>query len=477
MGEFYKNNFHMGWEFKKNKPYYINTDTFVHMVCLGKTKSGKTITLKALVEEAIIRKIACIVLDPAGDIVRIAEVGQYDRKNNKGDFVKTNFINAEKRIFTPMDDSGIPISINPFKNPDQVSAMSDIEYKKYIGIISNILTNITDASHNEFSQISGEIYDYLEDNREVYSMKKLMGLLGKRSKSFKKLSEIYTGSNKMLFDVGIPLDIDLLMNPIIKNKTPLNLIYLPSITDKENKQLFVGVFLRAIYHYLLKNPKPNTQLLLIIDEAQYYIPNRKVTQSSEIIETLIKEGRKFGLCMALASHNISNINYETLSQANYFVLGNITQPQDLGKVKTFIKNIMKDTGGNYDIDKHIADLTTMRPGCLKYLVPELKNPIKNVKARWLHTKHGEPINPKNIHKLNKEYILDYFLHGIEPNTKKVFDEDKKALEIFKSQLYGVQRRYRSSDPGTELMKLCNKCLSLVPNNDIMCDKCKNIFDI
>ncbi|WP_017415090.1 ATP-binding protein [Clostridium tunisiense] len=80
-------------------------------------------------------------------------------------------------------------------------------------------------------------------------------------------------------------------------------------------------------------------LLLVYEEAHKYVPKLKDTKynSSRIsIERIAKEGRKYGVTLAIVSQRPSEISETIFSQCSNFVVMRLTNPQDQGYVKRLL---------------------------------------------------------------------------------------------------------------------------------------------
>ncbi|MBY6951337.1 ATP-binding protein [Clostridium botulinum] len=80
-------------------------------------------------------------------------------------------------------------------------------------------------------------------------------------------------------------------------------------------------------------------LLLVYEEAHKYVPKLKDTKynSSRIsIERIAKEGRKYGVTLAIVSQRPSEISETIFSQCSNFVVMRLTNPQDQGYAKRLL---------------------------------------------------------------------------------------------------------------------------------------------
>ncbi len=88
-----------------------------HVAILGSIGSGKTVAAKVLLEEATLAGIPSIVIDPQGDISKMAfKEPQSVLVKNGVDLERSEMLDSksEYRIWTPASELGLPLSINPF---------------------------------------------------------------------------------------------------------------------------------------------------------------------------------------------------------------------------------------------------------------------------------------------------------------------------------------------------------------------------
>ena len=98
--------------------------------------------------------------------------------------------------------------------------------------------------------------------------------------------------------------------------------------------LVAGLLARLIYDIQFwTEPTLRTPVCLICDEAHVYL--REGEAESPIhgaamrrFETIAKEGRKYGVCLAVVSQRPSELNQTVLSQCNNFVILRLSNDQD-----------------------------------------------------------------------------------------------------------------------------------------------------
>lgn len=94
----------------------------------------------------------------------------------------------------------------------------------------------------------------------------------------------------------------------------------------------------------LKHGDTSTPLLLVYEEAHKYVPkvkDAKFNSSRLALERIAKEGRKYGVTLAIVSQRPSEISETIFSQCNNFVAMRLTNPQD----QDYVKRLLPDSLG------------------------------------------------------------------------------------------------------------------------------------
>lgn len=101
------------------------------------------------------------------------------------------------------------------------------------------------------------------------------------------------------------------------------------------------------YGYYMKRRygKVDTPLLLVYEEAHKYAPKSSLAKyraSTTSIERIAKEGRKYGVTLAIVSQRPSEVSETIFSQCNSFIAMRLTNPDD----QNYVKKLLPDTLGN-----------------------------------------------------------------------------------------------------------------------------------
>jgi DNA helicase HerA-like ATPase len=106
------------------------------------------------------------------------------------------------------------------------------------------------------------------------------------------------------------------------------------IDSMRKKQILVSLIARRLFNLRKKGKIP--PFLLLIEEAHNFA--REKAEESEavsrsIIETIAREGRKFGASLCLISQRPVNLSTTALSQCNTHIILRITNPNDLDHIQ------------------------------------------------------------------------------------------------------------------------------------------------
>ena len=246
-----------------------------HGAMLGSTGSGKTVMAKALIEEAALAGIPALIIDPQGDLARLAlGIEPRELEEKDGDVARARQLmsQCEVRIWTPLRSKGLPLCIDPFRAPpsdldpeeaitawDMVAAgfanLAGFDVEKAQGktvkpFLYEILVegtrcglNVGDFQalarvvrepHQEFIRhLYPECFDQDEDEEkvdpptwnEVMIEHRLTDFEERLPKSTRndlarRLAAFSSGVNQLLFSNGVPIDIDAFVEPAVPGKSP-----------------------------------------------------------------------------------------------------------------------------------------------------------------------------------------------------------------------------------------------------------------
>ena len=469
-----------------------------HAAMLGSTGSGKTVMAKAVIEEATMAGIPSLIIDPQGDLARLILKGDEDVLAQKGgDPSRQNKLMSkqEVRIWTPLRSKGLPLCIDPFHAPpadldpeeaitawDMVAAgfanLADYDVEKAdgktiktylyeilvqstrLGLKVNdfeSLARVVRDPHHEFTKfLYPECFEEAEEGEEVPEVPPWNIVRGDhelvdfeerlpkttRGKLARRLSGFQTGVNQLLFSNGVPINIDTLAKSAVPGKVPVNVVYLNTIQDENQKQYFVQELARELYDWMLDQQpaEGELKLLFFMDEvAPYLPPHPRNPPAKDLIKLIFKQARKYGVSCVLATQNVSDVDYKILAQANSTFVGRFTQPQDIDKVR----HLLKESGTDLDL---VSELPTLQAGEFQVVAPDVDEHPFPIQCRWLYTDHGAPLSEEQVEEHTSDEIRAW---ARSQSSSSHRDGGGSAAALAATRGAGWNKRGKSTRPPDE----------------------------
>lgn len=386
-----------------------------HVVCLGSSGSGKTVTCKVLCEELIRLGIPIIAVDPQGDIASLGVLGQEQDVAAKGTPVEifTSFRDrAEVVVWTPGSALGVPLAVNPLASISELKGVSEDDILRERGFAAEALADLAgfdlrSAKGRTVTTLFSLLLEHAAGSSQpLTGVEGVVRLLETMPTDLKNrvsgvvdnlalLDEVIqrtrlltVGTQSHLLSDGVPLDIDMLLGggradlQASRGKTRLSIIYINTLATERERQFFVGQLALALYRWMLKHPKAEPQALFYIDEVAPYLPPVKKPVCKDALGLLFRQARKYGVCCLAATQSPGDIDYKALGQVSTWCLGRLVVRQDVKKVETQLKALSPDHA-----EAIVAKLPAFTPGRSVLLSPDTFPAPIEMQTRWLVTQH------------------------------------------------------------------------------------------
>lgn len=377
-----------------------------HMLALGGTGSGKTVLCKVIVEECIRKGLPVVAVDPQGDLASLAmaEDPSVLIKMGVDPGIAREFRDrVDVKIWTPGATLGIPLSLTPAMNVP--SGIRPEDRIRAFGSVGNALASMVGVTDEATAVAFSMILEYADrQNLACSNIDDFINFLADpplplarsmdtvfdakaRAKSHKAFLLKTMGANRLLFDLGAPIDIDELFGlykggPTDNGKARLSIIYLNTLTSQEDKEIFISLLCSAMYQWMLTLDGSQLWGMLYFDEVAPYLPPVKNPASKQGLMLLLRQARKYGLCCLLATQSPGDIDYKALGQVGTMALGRIFGERALGKVEPVIR-----AQPGVDTDAILAGLPAMSKGRFIFVNPDHFEVPVEAQVRWLASKH------------------------------------------------------------------------------------------
>ena len=436
---------------------YDPADLTTHAVVTGMTGSGKTGLCIAMLEEAALKGIPAIIIDPKGDLTNLllhfpelapqdfapwvdAEQARRSGKTTEQAAMEASLSwrsglsewgiaqervlalknSAQFAIFTPGSDSGIPVSVLSSLAAPELSWNENREIlrEKIASTVTALLglvgyDDIDPLRSREHILLANLFEDHWSKGRDV-ELNEL--ILQTQSPPFDKLGAFPVDTffpardrmglamtlNNILaapaFETwreGQSLDIASMLHTD-DGRPRHNIFYLAHLSDTE-RMFFVTLLLSAVETWMrTQSGATSLRSILYMDEIFGYMPPQRNPPSKQLLLRMLKQARAFGLGLLLATQNPVDVDYKGLSNAGTWLIGKLQTDQDKQRL---LDGLESAAGGisRGEFDKLISSL-----GKRVFVLHNVhaKQPTL-LQSRWVMNYLAGPLTRNRIPDLNK----------------------------------------------------------------------------
>ena len=436
---------------------YDPSDLTTHAVVTGMTGSGKTGLCIALLEEAALKGIPAIIIDPKGDLTNLllhfpdlapqdfqpwidadlarrtkksqeqvsAEAAEAWRKglsewNISQDTLLALKNAAQFAIFTPGSSAGIPVSVlSSLAVPDLPwEENREILRERISGTVTALLglvgyEDIDPIRSREHILLSSIFEDAWSKGKDV-ELQEL--ILKTQSPPIDKLGAFPVDSffpakdrmelamvlNNILASPGFetwregqPLDVAAML--YTRDGHPRHSIfYLAHLSDPE-RMFFVTLLLSAVETWMrMQKGATSLRALLYMDEIFGYLPPQRNPSSKPLMLRMLKQARAFGLGLLLATQNPVDVDYKALSNAGTWFIGKLQTEQDKNRL---LDGLESAAGG---IPRSVFDKLISTLGKRVFVLHNIHAKAPELfHTRWTMNFLAGPLTRTQIPELNK----------------------------------------------------------------------------
>ncbi|MFM2421729.1 MAG: hypothetical protein RL291_259 [Pseudomonadota bacterium] len=333
-----------------------------HAAFLGGSGSGKTTLALCLLEQILARGTPIIMIDRKGDLCSYANPDVW--RANDGEYTDRR---AEREkladqidvaVYTPGLSSGRPISITLL--PQGIRELPDHEQQFLANLsaaaIGDMLNFKNSATHQKLSgtlsvalrllgqrsssqvMLSDLIHILEEDDPELADATQRMDPSGRLRRDLVAQLDSLRHRNASLFEAGgetLNMERLLGIGPHKRNdgRTRLSIVYTGFLGDNENILFWVSQFLSEALRFCQRNPSDELQAILMLDEADLYIPANGRPATAEPLQSLLKRARSAGVGIMLATQSPGDLDYRSRDQITSWFIGRVREETALKKLK------------------------------------------------------------------------------------------------------------------------------------------------
>ncbi len=496
---------------------YEARDLTTHGVVVGMTGSGKTGLCINLLEEAAIDGIPCIIVDLKGDLVnllllfedlkpedfqkwinpedaRLKGVPLKEYAEQTAEQWRTGLAEwgqtpervtllkdaAERRIYTPGSEAGLPLSIlgtftapsRPTPSPDGQGTVQAMvpreELNEKIEATATALLGLTGISADpvqsrEHILISQLLLHFWTQGKDLDLAQLILAIqtppLNKigafdvdtfypekdRLKLAVALNNILAAPTFSTWIAGEPLDLTQMMSGGTK---PKQLIFYLAHLEDAQRMFFLTLLLQEVLSWTRRQPgTSNLKAIVYFDEVFGYLPPHPANPPTKLpLMTLIKQARAFGVGLLLATQNPVDLDYKALSNAGTWFVGKLQTERDKGRLIEGLLGVAAERG------------TLSDRGYLETVISALGNRIF-----LMHDVHrGKPILFQSRQALS-------FLRG--PMSREQVDILMQPYKDSSARIANKETPEAKAVPVATLITRCQKCQAELRTGMKFCPGC------
>jgi hypothetical protein len=334
-----------------------------HAAFLGGSGSGKTTAALTLIEQLLPYGVPAVLIDRKGDLARYADPEVWaadDADPSRAEARRRLKERVDVALFTPGATRGRPLGL-PLAPPD-LHLLPEAEREqlcKYAAAALGGMMGYRPKGIDPKMAILGKAIEVLagvpgqevtvrrlqqliEDQDEAL----LLAVGGFESRHYRKLAEdllaLSLQRQRLLEGSPETLDVDSLLGRgahARPGKTRLAVINVQFLGGSNAVDFWLAQFLIALGRWAARNPSPtgNLQAVLLLDEADQYLPATRQPATKGPMENLLRRARSAGLGLFLASQSPGDFDYKCRDQVRLWLIGRVKEPVAIGKLKPMLE--------------------------------------------------------------------------------------------------------------------------------------------
>jgi GTPase SAR1 family protein len=337
-----------------------------HTVVLAGAGSGKTVLLRRIIEEAVLRGVPSVVIDCANDLVTLDE----EWPSPPADWLPEDADKASRYhqvsdvvVWTPGRESGNPVALEPL--PDLAAVAQDPEeLESAVTMVRDSLASVVAPGQSAGSrsklgvlssalrffakQGGGQLDDFMALLNDLPPQAGL-GVANevKLARQMTDALKVAVETNPMLRSSGTPLDPAVLFGTSPLPRTRVSVVNLVGLASLEAQRSFLNQLAMTLFVWIKRHPELGSRPLrglLVIDEAKDFVPATSASTCKESLTRLTAQARKYHLGLVFATQNPREIDNKIIANCSTHYYGKVNSPAAI----EVIRDLIRQKGGSGD---------------------------------------------------------------------------------------------------------------------------------
>jgi len=349
---------------RRPSPVAVDVDEFRrHAAFLGSTGSGKTTAAMTVVEQLLARRIPAILVDRKGDLCGygLPRVWTDPLDDPRRAAIRDRLASmVDVQIYTPGAPRGRNLGV-PLVPADLLALPEDereaVARTAAEGLAGMMGYRGTQAHQGGRVAIAKAI-GYLASLGEVPTLQSIIELLQEPDDEFiGSLNMLARFCDRTVTDLAIlreqksvllgadheVLDVGSMLGTRGDGRVPLTIISTKFLVSESDVQFWVAQLLVNISRWLNMNPSGHLQGVVMLDEADLYLPATSQPVSKKPVEDLLRRARSKGLGVFLATQSPGDLDYRCRDNIVSWLVGLIAQKTALNKLEPMFNDSHADS--------------------------------------------------------------------------------------------------------------------------------------
>lgn len=326
-----------------------------HTGILGSASTGKSTLALNLIEQALERDVAVVLVDRKGDSAGYARPDWWQSTSDP-ERARRLAERLDVRLFTPGTRGGRPLAMSVVPELEDVPEHERERIVQYAAQSLAAMLRLGGASSETARRaILTQAIAVLAARKARGGLPELISLLQDRDdelivrtgrydeRLFKQLVqdlENVQQSDAVLFDPTVePLTADVLIRRKADGKVPLAIVCTRFLGDLERVQSWAADLIGCLGRHAVKASSAELHTLLMIDEADHFMPaSAEKSPSKEPLQDLLRRAPTAGLGVVLVSQRPAELDYRSKGQIRTWFLGRIADRPSHDKMKQLFEH-------------------------------------------------------------------------------------------------------------------------------------------
>ena len=333
-----------------------------HMVFIGGNGTGKTTAALRLVEQLLARGVPAVLVDRKGDLARYADPAAWEVPDDPafptyGPRRRALRAKLDVALYTPgSGDRGRPLGLPVL--PDELAGATETDRGELARFSADALGSMMGLTGR--GAANGAMLAVLSKAIEVMAqgtpagqpvqLEQVRGLIaglddtlvnavgGLDAKHYRNLAELMLTlsirhGSLLSTAGGERLDVDRMLARGPTGRGKLTVINTQFLGSAEAVQFWLSRFLFAVDRWRQRTPSPTLQAVLLMDEADQYLPATSKPPTKAPLESLLRRGRSAGLGVMLATQSPGDLDYRGRDNLRAWLVGRVQDAVGIGKLK------------------------------------------------------------------------------------------------------------------------------------------------